>query len=205
MMTVIAVALFVAVVGTRVGAETPADRTTIDDIRGKLLRLPYYGVFDFLAFSYDKGTVTLGGYAYHPTLKEEAERAVRQVARVDEVINKIENLPLSSMDDDLRWKTYYAIYTDPFLSRYAPGGGMLWGHRHLTIGDLTVGPAHDSRVGHAAGLTGTESSACRTGRASRLARAAISIVSGRGLDRGRRAEDRDVRPFAWSCPTHGRA
>ena len=87
-------------------------------------------MFDFLAFSYDKGTVTLSGYAAHGSLKEDAERAVKQVARVDQVVNKIEELPVSRNDDELRWKTYYAIYTDPFLSRYAPGGGVLWGHRH---------------------------------------------------------------------------
>jgi hypothetical protein len=46
------------------------------------------------------------------------------------VIDKIEQLPVSQFDDDLRWKAYYAIYRDPFLSRYAPGGGLLWGHRH---------------------------------------------------------------------------
>jgi hypothetical protein len=46
------------------------------------------------------------------------------------VNDKIEELPVSQNDDELRWKTYYAIYRDPFLSRYAPGGGMLWGHRH---------------------------------------------------------------------------
>lgn len=111
-------------------AQTPTDNATIEDIRSKLLRLPYYGVFDFLAFSYDKGTVTLSGYAYHAPLKTDAERAVKQVARVDQVVNTIEELPVSTNDDDLRWKTYYAIYTDPFLSRYAPGGGVLWGHRH---------------------------------------------------------------------------
>jgi hyperosmotically inducible protein len=130
MMTVFALASAVALWGPRSIAQTPQDRATIDDIRTKLLRLPYYGVFDFLAFTYDKGTVTLSGYAYHPGLKVDAERAVKQVARVDQVVNKIEDLPVSSNDDDLRWKTYYAIYTDPFLSRYAPGGGMLWGHRH---------------------------------------------------------------------------
>ena len=53
-------------------AQTPADRTTIDDIRSNLLRLPYYGVFDFLAFSYEKGTVTLSGYSYQPLLKSDA-------------------------------------------------------------------------------------------------------------------------------------
>jgi hyperosmotically inducible periplasmic protein len=50
------------------------------------------------------------------------------------VIDKIEELPVSQYDDELRWKTYYSIYRDPFLSRYAPGGGLLWGHRH-SFGD----------------------------------------------------------------------
>jgi len=113
-------------------AATPpaAAPSTVDAIRAKLLRLPYYGVFDFLAFRYDKGTVTLSGYAYHAPLKADAGRAVRQVAGVDEVVNNIEILPVSMNDDNLRWAAYYAIYTDPFLSRYAPGGGMVWGHRH---------------------------------------------------------------------------
>jgi len=104
--------------------------SSIEGVRKELLQLPYYSVFDFLAFSYDKGTVTLMGYAYHPTLKPDAVRAVKRAAGVDQVIDKIEELSVSQNDDELRWKTYYAIYRDPFLSRYAPGGGLLWGHRH---------------------------------------------------------------------------
>jgi hyperosmotically inducible protein len=107
-----------------------AQKTPVEMIRKELLQLPYYGVFDFLAFGYDKGAVTLVGYAYRPTLKDDAERAVKRAPGVDTVTNQIEVLPVSPMDDELRWKTYYAIYGDPFLSRYAPGGGMLWGHRH---------------------------------------------------------------------------
>jgi osmotically-inducible protein OsmY len=103
---------------------------SVESIRKELLQLPYYSVFDFLAFKYDKGTATLMGYAYHPGLKSDAERAVKRASGVDTVINSIEELPPSPNDDDLRWKVYYAIYRDPFLSRYAPGGGMLWGHRH---------------------------------------------------------------------------
>ena len=141
MITVLALASTVAVHGVNTLAHGPTDRATVDDIRSKLLRLPYYGVFDFLAFSYDKGTVTLTGYAYHTALKADAERAVKKVARVDQVLNKIEQLPVSPMDDDLRWLTYYAIYTDPFLSRYAPGGGMVWGHRHR----VPLGPFGSAR------------------------------------------------------------
>jgi len=109
-------------------------KNTVEEIRKELMQLPYYGVFDFLAFKYDQGAVTLMGYAYHPGLKQDAERAAKRASGVDQVINKIEDLPPSPMDDELRWKIYYSIYTDPFLSRYAPGGGLLWGHRHPALG-----------------------------------------------------------------------
>ena len=36
--------------------------------------------------------------------------------------NKIEVLPASQNDDRIRWETFYRIYADDFLSRYAPGG-----------------------------------------------------------------------------------
>ena len=41
---------------------------------------------------------------------------------VDEVANKIDVLPVSQQDDRIRWATFYRLYTDDFLSRYAPGG-----------------------------------------------------------------------------------
>jgi hyperosmotically inducible periplasmic protein len=127
-----------------VGAGTGAAdaKSTVEEIRKELLQLPYYGVFDFLAFRYDnKGTVELMGYAYHPTLKSDAVRAVKRAPGVDEVKDQIEELPVSPMDDELRWKIYYKIYRDPFLSRYAPGGGVLWGHRHAFGGGFqSLGP-----------------------------------------------------------------
>src|ERR1700736_2465099 len=124
-----AVGLIVLLVAASPAAQSQAKSTT-EEIRKELLQLPYYGVFDFIAFSYNKGTVTLMGYAYHLGLKSDAERAAKRASGVDMVVDKIEELPPSPNDDELRWKIYYAIYRDPFLSRYAPGGGMLWGHRH---------------------------------------------------------------------------
>ena len=49
-------------------AQTRDDRadTVRAEIRKELLQLPYYSVFDFLAFKYDRGTVLLMGYAYAP-------------------------------------------------------------------------------------------------------------------------------------------
>src|ERR1700737_2085991 len=135
-----AVGLMAMLAGASSAAQSQAKSTT-EEIRKELLQLPYYGVFDFIAFSYDKGTVTLMGYAYHGGLKSDAERAVKRASGVDMVVDKIEELPASMNDDQLRWKVYYAIYRDPFLSRYAPGGGMLWGHQHAFGGGFSpLGP-----------------------------------------------------------------
>jgi len=127
-----------------VSARAKAPGSTVDDIRQAILKLPYYSVFDFLSFKYDKGTVDLMGYAYAPTLKSDAERALKRVAGVDVVNDQVEELTLSINDDNLRWQTYYAIYRDPFLSRYAPGRGVLWGFRHPFGGRALfgTGPAH---------------------------------------------------------------
>jgi hyperosmotically inducible periplasmic protein len=48
--------------------------------------------------------------------------AVKRATGVVEVANKIEVLPTSQNDDRIRWATFYRVYTDDFLSRYAPGG-----------------------------------------------------------------------------------
>ena len=52
-----------ASVSLALAQEPTRNHDTVDDIRKAILRLPYYGVFDFLAVHYDKGTATLSGYA----------------------------------------------------------------------------------------------------------------------------------------------
>ena len=47
-------------------------------VRHELLMLPYYGVFDDLAFRVDGSTVTLLGAVTRPTLKSDAERVVKR-------------------------------------------------------------------------------------------------------------------------------
>jgi osmotically-inducible protein OsmY len=113
-------ALMITSVGA--GAQSVSARETTQSVQRALERLPYYGVFDFMAFNVERGTVTLTGYAYHGSLKNAAESATRRVSGVDEIANRVELLPASQNDDRIRWATFYRIYTDAFLSRYAPGG-----------------------------------------------------------------------------------
>jgi hyperosmotically inducible protein len=49
-------------------------------------------------------------------LKDDAARTVQSVEGVANVVNNIEVLPLSGIDDQLRRRVYQAIYGDPALS-----------------------------------------------------------------------------------------
>ena len=116
------VTALIALAVTTAHAQSAAARQATERVRSALEGLSNYGVFDYLAFEMDDRSVTLLGYAYNGTLKSEASKAVKEVGVVDEIGNRIETLPASQNDDRIRWGTFYRIYTDPFLSRYSPGG-----------------------------------------------------------------------------------
>jgi hyperosmotically inducible protein len=98
--------------------ETKANQNLVREVRHQLLLLPYYTVFDNLAFKVDGDHVTLEGQVTNPTLKHDAEAAVKSIEGVSSVTNNIEVLPPSPMDDQLRRALYRAIYGDPTLSKY---------------------------------------------------------------------------------------
>jgi hypothetical protein len=106
-------------------ADIPSTESTetVAKVRKALTKLPYYGVFDFLAFKVDGGVVTLQGFAHRPALKREAEAMVKEAVKVD-VVNNIEILPTSTFDDRIRWDAYRRVYTDDIASRYVSGGEM---------------------------------------------------------------------------------
>jgi hyperosmotically inducible protein len=91
------------------------------EVRHELLMLPYFDVFDFIAFRVDGSTVTLLGQVVRPSLKSDAENAIKHIEGVEKVDNQIEILPPSPMDDGLRIRLYRAIYGYPALEKYALG------------------------------------------------------------------------------------
>jgi hyperosmotically inducible protein len=94
------------------------DRIT-REVRHELVMLPYYGVFDNLAYRVDGTTVTLLGQVTRPTLKSDAGNVVKGIEGVTKVDNQIQVLPNSPMDDRIRIATYRAIFGKPGLDRYA--------------------------------------------------------------------------------------
>ena len=98
-----------------------AQERIIKEVRHELLMLPYFGVFDNIAFKVDGNTVALFGQVTRPTLKSDAGNAVKHIEGVESVDNQIEVVPPSPMDDRLRLTLYRAIYGYPALEKYALG------------------------------------------------------------------------------------
>jgi len=107
-------------------------------IRHNLLMLPYYSIFDDLAFKLDGTVVTLEG-ACPPEapwdIKSAAERAVRKVPGVTQVINNIKLLPLSSMDWQIRRAMVRKIYGNGSI-------GMRYGYQALPSIHIIVDNGH---------------------------------------------------------------
>ena len=98
-----------------------AQERIVREVRHELLMLPYYGVFDNIAYKVDGYDVTLLGQVVRPALKSDAENAVKHIEGVEKVDNQIEVLPPSPMDDRLRRRLFRAIYGYPALEKYELG------------------------------------------------------------------------------------
>jgi hyperosmotically inducible protein len=105
--------------GAKEQKEAKSSQNLVREVRHQLLLLPYYSVFDNLAYKVDGDHVTLEGQVVRPTLKSDAESAVKSIESVSGVANNIEVLPNSPMDDQLRRALYRTIYGDPVLNKYS--------------------------------------------------------------------------------------
>src|SRR6266849_10114943 len=101
------------------GSEPKSQERLTKEVRHQLVMLPWYSVFDNLAYKVEGDKVTLYGEVTRPTLKSDAETVVKGIEGVTTVVNNIEVLPLSPMDDQLRRAVFRAVYGDPGLSRYS--------------------------------------------------------------------------------------
>jgi len=89
------------------------------DVRHELVMLANYSVFDNLEFRVSGvDTVTLSGQVTRPTLKSDAESAVRSIESVGKIVNDIEVLPVSPGDEKIRVAVFRAVFSKPPLEQY---------------------------------------------------------------------------------------
>jgi hyperosmotically inducible periplasmic protein len=117
----------------------------IKEVRHELIMLPYYGVFDNLAFRIDGRTVILEGQVVQPVTKSDAGNSVKRIEGVEKVVNNIEVLPPSPADDRIRRAVYQSIYSYGPLFKY---GGMAVPPIHIIVknGRITLDGVVDNET-----------------------------------------------------------
>jgi hyperosmotically inducible protein len=103
------------------GSNARLEQRLYKEVHHALAMIPDVTIFDNLAYSVQGGTVTLYGQVRNAFVDDEAKSSVKRLEGVDQVVDKIEVLPVSFNDDRIRRQVAFAVFRDPRLSRYSMG------------------------------------------------------------------------------------
>lgn len=107
------------------------------DVQQQVLRYPHYTIFDSVNAEIDNGVVILTGKVTMPYKSSAIERRVAKVEGIAKVENRLEVLPVSQFDDELRYRIARAIYGNPafhgYLSQVNPPIHVIVDHGRVTL------------------------------------------------------------------------
>ena len=95
------------------------DLQVFNDISKTVNRYVYFTIFDDVSVDVDNGVATLTCKVTMHYKKDDIEKRVAKVDGVTRVINKIEVLPVSGFDDELRYRLARIIYGNSNFWNYA--------------------------------------------------------------------------------------
>jgi hyperosmotically inducible protein len=113
--------VLLSIVGTQTErqVESRGDKQIAMDVARELRTYASYSVFDHVEIGVQDGVVTLAGKVTMGYKAEEMEKRAAEAPGVKEIVNRIEVLPASMNDDQLRRALADAIYRDPVFTNYA--------------------------------------------------------------------------------------
>ncbi len=82
-------------------------------------RYTQFTIFDDISASVKDGVVTLSGKVTMPYKRDEIAKRVAKIDGVRAVDDKIDVLPVSSFDDELRWRIARSIYSNASFWNYS--------------------------------------------------------------------------------------
>jgi len=95
------------------------DLQVFNDIADQVNRYTQLTIFDSISASVTDGKVVLSGWVTMPFKRDDIERRVRKVESVTAVDNQIGVLPVSILDNELRFRIARAIYSHSSFWQYA--------------------------------------------------------------------------------------
>jgi osmotically-inducible protein OsmY len=99
-------------------ADTNGNLQAFRNVQKQVLTYPHYTIFDSVNAQIDNGVVTLTGKVTMPYKRDDIAKRVAKLPDVQQVNNKIDVLPVSQFDDELRLRIARAIYRNPAFSTY---------------------------------------------------------------------------------------
>ena len=116
--TVLAMTLLLTA-GSAFAETARKDLQVFNDVAREVRRYPSYTIFDDVNAHVQHGVVTLIGKVTMPYKAKDIERLVSRVDGVQAVDNRLEVLPVSSFDEELRYRIARAIYGNSSFWQYA--------------------------------------------------------------------------------------
>lgn len=98
-----------------------SDQQIADSVMHEINNYVLYSIFDWVDVQVKDEVVTLRGWVYESWHKPGYEKQAKKAPGVKQVINQIQELPVSFTDDHLRHQAADLIYDDAFLYKYAYG------------------------------------------------------------------------------------
>jgi hyperosmotically inducible periplasmic protein len=110
---------FVLSAAATASAQERKDLQIFRDISDSVHRYSQFSIFDGIEASVTHGRVVLDGWVTMPFKKDDIDRRVRGIEGVESVDNRIQVLPVSQFDDELRFRIARAIYGNSAFWNYA--------------------------------------------------------------------------------------
>jgi len=99
-------------------------------VQKQVLNYTHFTIFDSVNTQINDGVVVLTGWVTMPYKSHDLERRVSRVDGVTRVVNRIQELPVSQFDDQLRLRIARAIYSSPHFRGY---GSMVNPPIHIIV------------------------------------------------------------------------
>jgi osmotically-inducible protein OsmY len=141
---------------------TERDRAAREAVSARLRRYLFFTIFDDVQVEVLEGIATLVGQVTSPYKAEAIEELASRVEGVERVVDRLERLPLSGFDDQIRYGTAFGIYSDPLFRSYAIDGSP---------------PVHILVKHGRVRLTGLVMSDVERRRAEQIARSTFGVLS----------------------------
>jgi osmotically-inducible protein OsmY len=115
---------------------------TFRAVQKQILQYSHFTIFDDVDVQVNSGAVTLTGKVTMPYKRDDIEKRILRVAGVARVDNRLEVLPVSQFDDQLRLGIAQAIYSNPafrgMVSMVNPPIHVIVDHGHVTLDGVVL-------------------------------------------------------------------